>query len=388
MAKKEAVMKNNVVKKKSAGKSKKKFAGKRGASSGSSKKVSARTASAKKLKKRKIVKKTSEKKVRRKSLKKKTSRKELSVRKMPKTLNAGKPLSEDYLPEGAPTSDERAKSLTAMRIYLNQIENIPLLSPEEEYELAKIIYEKKRGSKRAREKMIRSNLRLVINIAKRYMNLGLPFSDLVEEGNIGLMRAVDKFNYKKGYRFSTYASWWIKQAMMRALSNQGKLIRIPVHMFEVINKMRKVKEYLMHTTGKMPTEKEIAKIMKIKVKKVKEVERVAATSSSSLNAPISIDGNAELMDLIEDVNLKLPHDKILERQKYSHIEKFLRFLNPREKTILIMRFGLYDSEPYTLEVVAKKFGITRERVRQIEEGALKKIRKQLLENNESLDHYI
>ena len=284
--------------------------------------------------------------------------------------------------------DNRPRELTPMRIYLNQIEKIPLLTPDEELELSCYIQEKKDGWKQARRRMIRCNLRLVINIAKRYMNLGLPFSDLVEEGNIGLMRAVDKFNYQRGYRFSTYASWWIKQAMMRALSNQGKLIRIPVHMFESMSKWRKVRDYLMQKSGRLPSSKEIAKLMKVSVAKVKEIEHAAKTYPSSLHAPVSIDGDAELIDLIEDDRANSPNEEAHDVFKGERINEFFKYVNEREKTILIMRFGLFDCDRHTLEETAQQFGITRERVRQIEEAALKKIRTQLEMQNDKLENYI
>ena len=169
---------------------------------------------------------------------------------------------------------------TPMRIYLNQIEKIPLLTPEEEIQLGKKVVSGTPEAHPARERMIRSNLRLVISIAKRYSNIGLPFSDLVEEGNIGLMRAVDKFNYRKGYRFSTYASWWIKQAIMRALSNQGKTIRVPVYMFDILSKWRKVRESLVQKLSRIPTAKEIADIMKLPVEKIQELERIATQPGS------------------------------------------------------------------------------------------------------------
>jgi len=290
--------------------------------------------------------------------------------------------------KAARETSERARGLTAMRIYLNQIEHIPLLMPEEEISLSRSIQLKKSNWKNARRKMINSNLRLVINIAKRYMNIGLPFSDLVEEGNIGLMRAVDKFNYRKGYRFSTYASWWIKQSIMRALSNQGKLIRIPVHMFETISRWRKVRDYLMQKYDRIPTYKEIAKVMKIQPDKVKEIEEISTSCPSSLNAPVSIEGDAELIDLIEDDTLKLPHEEAHHVLKQERIEKLLQYVNERERKILILRFGLYNTDTHTLEEAAKQFGITRERVRQIEEAALKKIRYQMSVEDDKLEHYL
>lgn len=335
-------------------------------------------------------KKTSAKKRVTKKSKKSTAKKKAPAKKKPRSSPKKKtpktPKKKNEKQEKG--RRDRAQELTPMRIYLNQIEHIPLLTPAEELSLSEMIQERKRTWKEARKKMIRSNLRLVINIAKRYMNIGLPFSDIVEEGNIGLMRAVDKFNYKKGYRFSTYASWWIKQSIMRALSNQGKLIRIPVHMFETMNRWRKVREYLIQKDGKIPSHKEIAKIMKIKPDKVKEIEQIASTSPSSLNAPVSLDGEAELIDLIEDDNLKMPHEGAHQLSKDERIEELLTFVNERERKIIVMRFGLYHTDTNTLEETAQEFGITRERVRQIEEAALKKIRCQLALQNDKLENYL
>lgn len=276
---------------------------------------------------------------------------------------------------------------TPMRIYLQQIESIPLLTPQQEIELAQKIQSKHKGASQARHQMIRSNLRLVISIAKRYSNMGLSFSDLVEEGNIGLMRAVEKFNPERGYRFSTYASWWIKQAIMRALSNQGKTIRIPVYMYDVISKWRRVRDGLLQKMNRMPTRKEIAKIMKVPVQKVKEIENIAGRPSS-LNAPVSLDGTAELIDLIEDDSAHAPDVQIGEALKNERIHKLLENLDERERKILNLRFGLGDAEPHTLEEVAQEFDITRERVRQIEAVALKKIRLQLTNEQDKLENYI
>lgn len=276
---------------------------------------------------------------------------------------------------------------TPMRIYLQQIENIPLLTPDQEIELAQKIQSKHKGAAQARHQMIRSNLRLVISIAKRYSNMGLSFSDLVEEGNIGLMRAVEKFNPERGYRFSTYGSWWIKQAIMRALSNQGKTIRIPVYMYDVISKWRRVKDGLLQKLNRVPTRKEIAKIMKVPVHKVKEIENIAGRPSS-LNAPVSLDGTAELIDLIEDDSAHAPDVQIGEALKNERIQKLLEKLDDRERRILTLRFGLGEADPQTLEEVAQVFEITRERVRQIEAVALKKIRLQLMTEEDKLENYI
>lgn len=287
--------------------------------------------------------------------------------------------------EGVDT--ERTRDQTPMKIYLDQIENIPLLTPEEERRLARHVKEGGIKAIPARERMIRCNLRLVISIAKRYTNLGLSFSDLVEEGNIGLMRAVDKFNYKRGYRFSTYASWWIKQAIMRALSNQGKTIRVPVYMFDIISKYRKVKDALIQQHGRIPTRNELAKAMQVPPAKIRQIEGVA-DRPSSLNTPVSIDGSAELIDLIEDTQALNPIEQTDESFKSDRIEQLLKHLDDREREILTLRFGLRGKELHTLEQAAQKFGVTRERVRQIESAALKKIRQLILREEDRLENYI
>lgn len=294
---------------------------------------------------------------------------------------------EDEGEENAQAESEQTLDRTPMKIYLKQIEDIPLLTPEQEIEIAQEIQAQNEKSASARHRMIRSNLRLVISIAKRYSNMGLAFSDLVEEGNIGLMRAVEKFNPERGYRFSTYASWWIKQAIMRALSNQGKTIRIPVYMYDVISKWRKVRDGLLQKLNRMPTRREIAKIMEVPVQKVKEIENIAGRPSS-LNAPVSLDGTAELIDLIEDDSSHSPDVQIGEMLKNERIEKLLERLDEREKRILTLRFGLGKEDPHTLEEVAQEFGITRERVRQIEASALKKIRLQLSLEGDRLENYL
>ncbi len=276
---------------------------------------------------------------------------------------------------------------TPMKIYLTQIENIPLLTPEEEISLAEKIQSRHRGAMFARHRMIQSNLRLVISIAKRYTNMGLTFSDLVEEGNIGLMKAVEKFNPERGYRFSTYASWWIKQAIMRALSNQGKTIRIPVYMYDIISRWRRVRDGLMQKLNRVPTRKEIAKVMKIPVQKIRDIENMAGRPSS-LNAPVSLDGTAELVDLLADDVSHSPDVQMGEVLKTERIQECLHALDERERKIVTLRFGLGEDEPHTLEEVAKKFNITRERVRQIEAIALKKIRTQFLLQKEKLEDFL
>ena len=276
---------------------------------------------------------------------------------------------------------------TPMAIYLKQIEKIPLLTPREEIEFSKKMNTRTSGSLKARHKMIQSNLRLVISIAKRYTNLGLAFSDLVEEGNIGLMRAVDKFNWRKGYRFSTYASWWIKQAIMRSLSNQGKTIRIPVYMFDIVSKWRKVRDALTQKLDRVPTRSELAKVMKVPATKIKEIENIA-NKPSSLNTPISIDGAAELIDLIQDENYDRPVKDTDEVFKSQRVHKLLDCLDERERRVMVLRFGLQGGEPHTLEETAKEFDITRERVRQIETVAIRKVKAQLLMEKDKLENYV
>ncbi len=301
------------------------------------------------------------------------------MRKRVETTKAHKPKR--------PSQSEITLNQTPMSIYLRQIEKIPLLTPQEEVDLAKKMHSKVRGAKQARNKMIQSNLRLVISIAKRYTNLGLSFSDLVEEGNIGLMRAVDKFNYKKGYRFSTYASWWIKQAIMRSLSNQGKTIRIPVYMFDIVSKWRKVRDALMQKLDRNPTAAEIAKYMKVPEAKIKEIENIA-NKPSSLNTPLSIDGSAELIDLIEDEHGDRALKDTDEFFKTQRIDKIMQILDDRERKVIVLRFGLKGEEPHTLEETAKQFGITRERVRQIEVIALQKVRQKLLLEDDKFENYV
>ncbi|MFZ5802622.1 MAG: sigma-70 family RNA polymerase sigma factor [Candidatus Omnitrophota bacterium] len=283
--------------------------------------------------------------------------------------------------------DEITLDQTPMKIYLDQIEHIPLLRPEEEQALAQQAHSKSRKAEEARHRMIRSNLRLVISIAKKYANMGLTFSDLVEEGNIGLMRAVEKFNPARGYRFSTYASWWIKQAIMRALSNQGKTIRIPVYMYDIISRWRRVRDGLMQKLNRVPTRREIAKILKVPVNKISEIENITG-KPSSLNAPISLDGVAELVDMVPDKETNRPEVKLEEILKSERLRKLLERLDEREKTILVYRFGLGDAEIETLEEVAQRFKITRERVRQIESVALSKIRAMFIAENDPIEHYL
>jgi len=265
--------------------------------------------------------------------------------------------------------------MDAIKLYLKDIKNIPLLTAEEELELARKI---KKGNKLARAKMIRSNLRLVINIAKRYSYLGVPMMDLIEEGNLGLMKAVEKYNPRRGYRFSTYAAWWIRQFVTRAIANQAKTIRVPVYMVEAAIRFKKVSEQLQMELKRKPTLKEIAKRMKFALKKVKQLNKMVA-KISSLNAPIGEEGTAEFMDLIEDESVSTAADELIEFLKKEHVDELLEQMTPRERRILTLRFGLRNGVPHTLGATAKRFGITRERVRQIENATMKKLRAYLIQ---------
>ena len=257
-----------------------------------------------------------------------------------------------------------------IKAYLKDIRPIPLLKPEEEISLAKKI---QKGDMAAREKMIKSNLRLVISIAKRYVNLGVPLSDLIEEGNIGLMKSVEKFDPDRGFRFSTYAAWWIKQGVSRAIIDQGKMIRVPVYMNEEILKYKKALDVLTHKLNRKPRFAEVAKKMRLTVEKVKELEKSIA-KMSSLDAPIGDSGDGQIKDIIEDPNVASPDAQI---EKFFNKERtitFLETLTDRERQIMELRYGLVDGETHTLAEIAKILGVSRERVRQIESATLKKIR--------------
>jgi len=262
--------------------------------------------------------------------------------------------------------------MESLRIYLKEIRNIPLLTADEEKSLSRRI---KKGDEQARKKMIQSNLRLVISIAKRYMRLGTPFLDLIEEGNLGLMKAVDKFDARKGFRFSTYAAWWIKQGITRSLSEQGKMIRVPVYMNDMITKWRKGKERLAQKLKRAPNDLEIAKKLRIPRDKIEQINFWMTTSTSSLDSPIGEDSEGKVSDLIEDQNAIQPDSSIEHLLDKERVDNLLEIMSDREREILDMRFGLADKRPHTLAEVAKKLGVSRERIRQIEEAALRKIRK-------------
>jgi RNA polymerase primary sigma factor len=261
--------------------------------------------------------------------------------------------------------------MDSIRAYLKDVRPIPLLSAEEEVEFGRLV---QKGDKDARDKMIRANLRLVISIAKRYVNLGIPLSDLIEEGNVGLMRSVDKFDPEKGYRFSTYAAWWIKQGISRSIIDQGKMIRVPVYMNEEIVKYRKAVESLTHKLGRKPQTGEVAKKLQLPVDKVKELDQ-AIVKMSSLDAPIGEDGDGQVKDIIEDESLVAPDEQLEIFLNKERARDILKELDDRERQIITMRYGLETGESKTLAEIAEVMGVSRERVRQLETSILKKLRQ-------------
>lgn len=257
-----------------------------------------------------------------------------------------------------------------VKVYLKEIGRVPLLSPEEEIDLAIRI---KDGDEAAKKRLSEANLRLVVSIAKRYLGRGMQFLDLIQEGNLGLIKAVEKFDYTKGFKFSTYATWWIRQAITRAIADQARTIRIPVHMVETINKVKKVSSQLLHTNGHEPTADEISEELDMPVDKVREIMRVAQ-EPVSLETPIGEEEDSHLGDFIPDDDAPAPVDAashILLREQLADV---LDTLTPREEKVLRLRFGLEDGRSRTLEEVGKEFNVTRERIRQIEAKALRKLR--------------
>ncbi len=254
--------------------------------------------------------------------------------------------------------------------YLKEIGSYPLLTTEEEIELAQKISQ---GDELAKNTLAESNLRLVVSIAKRYVGRGLSFLDLIQEGNLGLMKASEKFDYNKGYKFSTYATWWIRQAITRAIADQSRTIRIPVHMSEVINKTYRVSRTLMQELGREPSEQEIADVMNLPLEKVREILKVSA-DPISLDSPIGEEDDSHLGDFIKDDHIMGPEEAASYAMLQDQIAKLLDTLTEREQRVLILRFGLRDGRNRTLEEVGKEFNVTRERIRQIEAKALRKLR--------------
>lgn len=262
---------------------------------------------------------------------------------------------------------------TGFQLYLREIARFPLLTPEEEVKLAAKI---KRGNANARAQMVRSNLRLVVKIARDYQGLGLPLLDLISEGNIGLMKAVERFDPNKGGKLSTYAAWWIKQSIKRALANQSKTIRLPVHMVDKISKMRRVAMVLSEELGREPTDEELAEEIGIDRAKLSHLKS-AALRPASLDAPISDDDTTEFGEIIGDEKAQTPLELLSHKNMHMQLDDLLEVLDERERKIIDARFGLAGQKPKTLEEVGQEFGVTRERIRQLQNIALKKLRRAL-----------
>jgi len=259
----------------------------------------------------------------------------------------------------------------SVRMYLREIGKIPLLNAEEEVSLAKRVVE---GDKIAKKMLTEANLRLVVSIAKKYIGRGLDLLDLIEEGNTGLIRAVEKFDYTRGYKFSTYATWWIRQAITRAIADQARTIRIPVHMVETINKLIRTQRRLVQELGREPLPEEIAAEMDMDVEKVNHILKINQ-DIVSIDAPVGEEDDSQLADFLPDEDTLSPEDAAVYQLLKEHVQEVLKFLTPREQKILKMRFGLDDGRSYTLEEVGQEFGVTRERIRQIEAKALTKLKK-------------
>ena len=286
----------------------------------------------------------------------------------------GIPLEVD-LPKGTDAAETVAINDNAamddpVKVYLKEIGRVPLLTPEEEIELAIRIAD---NDEKAKKRLAEANLRLVVSIAKRYVGRGMQFLDLIQEGNLGLIKAVDKFDYTKGFKFSTYATWWIRQAITRAIADQARTIRIPVHMVETINKVKKANSQLLHQNGREPTADEISEYLEMPVDKVREIMRVAQ-EPVSLETPIGEEEDSQLGDFIEDSQAIVPPDAASFSMLQEQLTQVLDSLADRERKVIELRFGLVDGHPRTLEEVGREFGVTRERIRQIESKTLAKLR--------------
>ena len=287
------------------------------------------------------------------------------------------PAPADSREEFIPTIDSELTKLDdipltdPVRMYLREIGKVSLLTASEEVELAKKM---EAGDVEAKKKLIDANLRLVVSIAKKYIGRGMLFLDLIQEGNLGLIRAVEKFDYRRGFKFSTYATWWIRQAITRAIADQARTIRVPVHMVETINKMVRVSRLLVQELGREPTDEEVASKMGIESGRVEEIRRISQLPVS-LETPIGEEEDSQLGDFIEDHDLPSPDEAAAGHLLHEQIEDMLSTLSDREREVLHFRFGLEDGHSYTLEEVGKKFNVTRERIRQIEAKALRKLRQ-------------
>lgn len=278
-------------------------------------------------------------------------------------------LNDDILSENISLDDP-------VKVYLREIGRVPLLTSDEEIELAVKIAD---GDEYAKQRLTEANLRLVVSIAKKYVGRGMYFLDLIQEGNVGLIKAVDKFDYTKGFKFSTYATWWIRQAITRAIADQARTIRIPVHMVETINRLKKIQSQLLHENGYEPSEEMIAEKMDLPVERVREIMRVAQ-EPVSMETPIGPEEDSRLMDFIRDEDALAPDEAALKTITNEDIDSVLRTLTPREEAVIRLRFGLQDGRCHTLEEVGTEFNVTRERIRQIEAKALRKLRHPVRSN--------
>lgn len=292
-----------------------------------------------------------------------------------------KDVSDDDKVVVTPESEVDSHYGDAIKLYLKEIQKSNLLTAEDERELAIKIG---KGDEAARARMIESNLRLVVKIAKRYMNRGLPFLDLIEEGNMGLIKAVERFQISKECRFSTYATWWIRQSIERALVNQSRTIRLPVHVSDDINKYLKITRELVRDLNREPTPEEIAAVMEVDPAYIRRL-MVLVKKTYSIEHPMGENNDYSLIDTIEDANSVDPENLIAELNKFSHVEEWLSTLADHEREILALRFGLNDREPQTLDTIGQKFGVTRERIRQIEAKSIEKLRKILEEKQTDLE---
>ena len=270
----------------------------------------------------------------------------------------------------APSVPALVGPLGDLEAFMHAAERAPILTPEEERSLAVRLRDD--GDVEAAQRLILSHLRLVISIARGFLGYGLPYADLIQEGNIGLMKAVDKFEYQRGYKFSTYATWWIRQAITRAIADQARTIRIPVHMVETINRMRQATNQLVYQNGHEPTPEELAKAMDMSVERVREIQRMAQ-EPASLESPVGEEEDSSLGDFVADENAEAPGKAADRAMVAQQINLALKSLTPREEKVIRLRFGLDDGRPRTLEEVGRDFGVTRERVRQIEAKAIRKL---------------
>lgn len=289
-------------------------------------------------------------------------------------MSLDKPAAVLTHPEPAEPTSRVAEANGALALYLREVGQVKLLTPQEEIVLAKRI---RRGNAAAREHMIKANLRLVVKIARDYEGLGLPLLDLINEGNIGLMKGVERFNPAKGAKLSTYASWWIKQSIKRALANQSKTIRLPVHVVDTVAQIRRAEVKLRETLDREPTDEEVAAEVDLDPRRLRQY-REAAKAPISLEAPLGSEDDSErVAEVVADTNAAAPFDRVLKENDRALLKEVFATLSPRERTILAMRYGLEDDTPRTLEEIGGEFGVTRERIRQIQNEALQKLRSKV-----------